>query len=72
MRFIVHCEVCGEYEVDEQSFKAMLTNNLRNLMEAQKRTNPYAFVANTGTSCPRCQKIGDVTVTLKVRRVNSS
>jgi hypothetical protein len=64
------CPRCGEYRVDEQTFRAFLTAKLNGVLDARFSRGDVAEAVNEFDGfCPRCRPNSDVKVTLTIRRV---
>jgi predicted metal-binding protein len=67
MEYRVHCPVCGEYEVEERSFRAMLTPELSARLDDRIKKGGMEAVAFFNGHCPRCCKTGNQVIKLGIR-----
>ncbi len=53
MEYVNKCPNCGEYKVDETSFKTQLTPYLRRQLKSKEKADAAVFTFTK--SCPRCE-----------------
>jgi hypothetical protein len=64
------CPICGEYSVDEKTFRVFITPKLNGILDERLSVGDVTEAVNEfDRFCPRCCPNSDMKVTLTVRRL---
>lgn len=66
------CPFCGEYCVDEKTFRVFITPKLNGILDERLSVGDVAEAVNEFDGfCPRCRPYSDMKATLTVRRLKN-